>query len=446
MTTLLKNGTIINEGRTFIGSLIINNERIISIFSGVQESYPCDNVIDCTGLCIIPGIIDDQVHFREPGSTYKGDIASESAAAVLGGVTSFMDMPNNNPPAVTLDGIREKDEIASRNSFANWSFYLGADNKNLEQIKKADPSQICGLKVFMGSSTGNMLVDDPGVLDQIFALSPLLIATHCEEEPIIRKNISDFQDKNADPFDFSIHPRIRSREACIKSSKKAIDLALKHNSRLHILHISTREEIDMIREAQKISDKITGEVCVHYMLLDDRDYTKYGSLIKCNPAIKKKSDRDAIIQAVRDGTIKVVATDHAPHTREEKDRDYFNAPSGLPLIQHSFQIMWDLHKSGCFSEHIVVDRMSHSPALNFGIVERGFIREGYYADILVFNPNKEDSQTTLFPAYKCGWSPFSGKVFSSSIVHTFVNGIQVVAEGKLTGAKSGKKMIFYNGK
>ncbi len=446
MTTLLKNGTIINEGSSFIGGLLIDNERIISIFTSDQKLHSCDNVIDCTGLCIVPGIIDDQVHFREPGSTHKGDIGSESAAAVLGGVTSYMDMPNNNPPAVTLENIKEKDEIASINSFANWSFYLGADNKNLEQIKKADPSQICGLKVFMGSSTGNMLVDDPGILDQIFSLSPLLIATHCEEESIIRKNLSDFQVKNPNPFDFSIHPLIRSREACIKSSKKAIDLALKHNSRLHILHISTSEEIDMIKEAQKVSDKITGEVCVHYMLLDDRDYTKYGSLIKCNPAIKQESDRDAIIQAVSNGTIKVVATDHAPHTSEEKARDYFNAPSGLPLIQHSFQIMWDLHKSGYFSEHVVVDRMSHSPAKNFGIVERGFIREGYYADILVFNPNKEDSQTSLHPAYKCGWSPFAGRVFSSSIVHTFVNGIQVVADGKITGAKGGKKLNFSNGK
>lgn len=458
MRILLKNGTIINEGRTFSGDLLIDNEHICSVTehpseinsptgnSDNKDELSYDLLIDCTNLFIVPGVIDDQVHFREPGNTHKGNIASESAAAVLGGVTSYMDMPNNNPPAVTLERIDRKNEAASGNSYANWAFYLGADNSNIDQILAADPARICGIKVFMGSSTGNMLVDNPETLEKIFKSSPLLIATHCEEESIIRKNLEDIMARHPDPYDFSIHPLIRNRDACIASTRKAIDMALKHGSRLHILHISTAEELDMIKEARILSSKITGEVCVHYMLLDDRDYSKYGSLIKCNPSIKEKSDREAIINAVREGVIKVVATDHAPHTKEEKSGDYLHAPSGLPLIQHSFQIMWDLHKKGAFSEHIVVDRMSHSPAINFNIDRRGFLRPGYYADILVFNPSKTDNRTVNEPAYKCGWSPFAGQTFSASVIHTFVNGIQVVSDGKLTGARGGKQLVFNNGK
>jgi dihydroorotase len=445
MTTLLRNGIIINEGYSYSGSIYIENDRISKIIpSGTTPVADADKVIDCTNLYIIPGVIDDQVHFREPGSTHKGDIRSESAAAVLGGVTSYMDMPNNNPPAVNLEMLKIKNRIAAENSYANWSFYLGADNNNLDQILLVNPADVCGIKIFMGSSTGNMLVDNPETLEKIFSLSRVLIAVHCEEESIIRKNLRSAVGSFGDEIPFSMHPAIRSREACIASTRKAVGLAFKYNSRLHILHISTREELEMLREAGKINPGITGEVCVHYMLLDSRDYSSYGSLMKCNPAIKEVEDRLAIIEAVRDGIVKVVATDHAPHTKQEKDSNYLNAPSGLPLIQHSFQIMWDLHKSGCFNEFVVVDRMAHSPAINFKIKDRGFLREGYYADIMVFDPNKEDKTSTTAPAYKCGWSPFAGRIFSSSVIHTFVNGVQVVSEGKLTGLKGGQKLHFDN--
>ena len=445
MTTLLKNGIIINEGYSYSGSIYIENDRISKIIpSGTTPVADADKVIDCTNLYIIPGIIDDQVHFREPGSTHKGDIRSESAAAVLGGVTSYMDMPNNNPPAANLEMLKIKNRIASENSYANWSFYLGAENNNLDQILQVNPADVCGIKIFMGSSTGNMLVDNPETLEKIFSLSHALIAVHCEEESIIRKNLKSAVESFGDKIQFSMHPAIRSREACIASTRKAIGLAIKYNSRLHILHISTREELEMLKEASKINPGITGEVCVHYMLLDSRDYASYGSLMKCNPAIKEVADRKAIIEAVREGIVKVVATDHAPHTKQEKDSNYLNAPSGLPLIQHSFQMMWDLHKSGCFNEFVVVDRMTHSPANNFKIKDRGFLREGYYADIMVFDPNKEDKTSTTAPAYKCGWSPFAGRIFSSSVIHTFVNGVQVVSEGKLTGLKGGQKLHFDN--
>jgi len=446
MVILIKNGTIINEGLSYIGSLLLVDDRISKIYKDKEELPEADETIDASGLCIVPGIIDDQVHFREPGSTYKGCIESESAAAVLGGVTSYMDMPNNNPPATSIELLENKNKIAANTSYANWSFYIGASNDNIKELMRIDRTKTCGIKVFMGSSTGNMLVDNPDVLERIFAETKSLIATHCEDETIIRANLKSAVEKYKGNIPFSEHPNIRSREACIKSSKKAIDLALKYNSRLHILHISTAEEIVMIEEAAKKNPGITGEVCVHYMLLDSSDYPEYGSLMKCNPAIKEKKDKEAIIAGVKKGIIKVVATDHAPHTYQEKQTGYLEAPSGLPLIQHSFQIMWDLHKAGYFSQYDVVDRMSHSPAENFKIRYRGYIREGYYADILIFNPDKVDETTTKKPAYRCGWSPFSNKNFNSSIVHTFVNGVQVVSNGMLTNKKGGKRLEFDYGK
>jgi dihydroorotase len=447
MSILIKNGTIINEGLSFMGSLILNGERIAKIINHEHgDELPLlssfEKVIDADGLIIVPGIIDDQVHFREPGNTHKGNIESESAAAVLGGVTSYMDMPNNNPPTVTIDLLEQKNYIAARTSYANWSFYLGATNNNIEELKKIDPSKTCGIKAFLGSSTGNLLIDDSEALERLFKECKVLIATHCEEESIIQANLKLAKEHFGDNIPVEEHPVIRSREACINSTAKAIDLAIRNMSRLHILHVSTAEEIALIEKAAKINPGITGEVCVHYMLFDSSDYDKLGNLIKCNPAIKGKSDRTAIITAVKDGIIKVVATDHAPHTLEEKNSRYIDAPSGLPLIQHSFQIMWDLHKKGYFSKFDVIERLSHSPANNFNIVNRGFLREGYYADILIFNPNLEDSITTNNPAYKCGWSPFKDHTFSSSIIHTFVNGVQVVKNGKLTGDKGGKRLEF----
>lgn len=446
MSTLINNGTIINEGLSYKGSLLLVDERIKRIIPAGESLPDADTIIDAEGTYIVPGIIDDQVHFREPGNTHKGTIGSESAAAVLGGVTSYMDMPNNNPATTTIELLEAKNNLAVSDSYANWSFYMGATNSNIDQLKQINPSRTCGIKVFMGSSTGNMLVDNPAMLDTIFNECRILIATHCEDEPIIQENLRIAREKYHDNIPFSEHPYIRSREACIKSTKKAVELAVRHNSRLHILHISTAEEIEIIKEASLRNPGITGEICVHYMLLDKSDYDEYGSLMKCNPAIKDERDKKAIIQAVKDGIIKVVATDHAPHTIEEKSGDYLTAPSGLPLIQHSFQIMWDLHKAGHFSEYDVVDRLSHSPAANFKIVERGYIREGYYADIMIFDPNLEDKKTTKNPAYKCGWSPFRDRSFSSSIIHTFVNGKHIVENGKLTGKKGGKRLEFNYGK
>lgn len=453
MLTLIKNGTIVNQGLSFMGSLLINGEKIEKIvnadsFASIEEydeyisQIQSDKIIDATGMHILPGVIDDQVHFREPGNTHKATIASESAAAVLGGVTSFMDMPNNNPPAASLDALDQKFSIAAKDSYANYSFYLGATNGNIDQIKNINKERICGVKVFMGSSTGNMLVNDEQMLNRIFSESPVLIATHCEQEETIKANMTAYTEKYGDEIPFEMHYKIRSKEACIECTKRALDLAVKHNTKLHILHISTAEEIEMIKEARKQNPQILGEVCVHYMWFNCNDYKEYGSKIKCNPAIKTEDDMHAIRSAVKDGTIAVVATDHAPHLKEEKEKNYAQAPSGIPLIQHSLQLMLELAKKGIFTLEDVVARMSHGPAECFQIKQRGFIQEGYYADLAIINLNLPDSKTTSTPAYKCGWSPFEGKEFSSSIIHTFVNGTQVVENGTLTGNKNAKELVF----
>ena len=453
MLTLIKNGTIVNQGLSFMGSLLINGEKIEKIvnadsFASIEEydeyisQIQSDKIIDATGMHILPGVIDDQVHFREPGNTHKATIASESAAAVLGGVTSFMDMPNNNPPAASLDALDQKFSIAAKDSYANYSFYLGATNGNIDQIKNINKERICGVKVFMGSSTGNMLVNDEQMLNRIFSESPVLIATHCEQEETIKANMTAYTEKYGNEIPFEMHYKIRSKEACIECTKRALDLAVKHNTKLHILHISTAEEIELIKEARKQNPQILGEVCVHYMWFNCNDYKEYGSKIKCNPAIKTEDDMHAIRSAVKDGTIAVVATDHAPHLKEEKEKNYAQAPSGIPLIQHSLQLMLELSKKGIFTVEDVAARMSHGPAECFQIKERGFIQEGYYADLAIINLNLPDSKTTSTPAYKCGWSPFEGKEFSSSIIHTFVNGTQVVENGTLTGNKNAKELVF----
>jgi dihydroorotase len=444
--TLIKNCIIVNEGNSFKGSVLIKGKIISKIFEEEDLLPESVEIIDANGLIMLPGVIDDQVHFREPGSTHKGDIASESAAAVLGGVTSYMEMPNTNPPATTRDLLEEKYRIAKKSSFANYSFYLGGTNNNLAEIINADPSSICGIKLFMGSSTGNMLVDNDESLEAIFKNSPMLIAAHCEDENTIQTNMQNAKEMYGDDIPFSLHPIIRSREACIKSSEKAINLALKYNSSLHILHISTKDEIDMIHEASKKNPKITGEVCVHYMLFDNKLYCEMGSKIKCNPAIKTNEDKESIINAVKHGIIKVVATDHAPHTIDDKNNKYLTAPSGLPLIQHSLQIMWELHLQGHFSIEEIADRMSHSPAIRFGVEKRGFIREGYFADIVLVDPNKSITVDKSNINYKCKWSPFEGETFRSSIVHTFVNGKHAVAFGKLTGNRAGERLKFLHEK
>ena len=459
MRILIKNGTIVNEGLSYKGSLLINGniiEKILSEKDYTQKSGYEDalvaltgpnsdeklRIIDAEGLHILPGVIDDQVHFREPGNTAKATIESESRAAILGGVTSFMDMPNNNPPTVTLEALEEKYRNASANSYANYSFYLGATNNNIDEIRKINKNEICGVKVFMGSSTGNMLVNDEQTLEAIFNESPVLIATHCEEEEIIKDNMAKYKDKYGDNIPFEMHPQIRSREACIKCSSRALELALKSNAHLHILHLSTADEIEMIKEARKTNPKISGEVCVHYMWFNSSQYRDYGSRMKCNPAIKEESDMIAIRKAVKDGTIKVVATDHAPHLKEEKNQPYTTAPSGLPLVQHSLQVMLELASQGIFTVEEVVARMSHGPAECFNIEKRGFIREGYFADLALVNINLPDSTTTSAPSYKCGWSPFEGYTFSSSVVHTFINGCQVVENGKITGEKRSMRLHF----
>jgi dihydroorotase, multifunctional complex type len=430
LKTLIKNGIIVNEGLSFKGSLFVDGDKIAAITSDASESdileRRADRVLDIEGLHLLPGVIDDQVHFRFPGATHKATIASESAAAALGGVTSFMDMPNNNPPATSSASLQNKVEVAARESYVNYSFYLGADNTNISEIENVDVRRVCGVKVFMGSSTGNMLVDNDEALSAIFSRSPILVATHCEQENIIRANLAAAVEKYGDDIPVSMHPSIRSREACIASTKKAISLAAENGTKLHVLHVSTAEEVELIREARKTGLDVSGEICVHYLCFCDEDYQRLGTLIKCNPAIKSRSDREALRRAVAEGVISVVATDHAPHLLSEKQNVYTKAPSGLPLVQTSLQAMLELSKEGLFTVADVVDRMSHSPARRFEISRRGFLREGCFADLAVVDLNR---QCTVQPAYKCGWSPFEG--FSSTIVHTFVNGEQVVSDGVL---------------
>ncbi|MBR5856328.1 MAG: dihydroorotase [Bacteroidales bacterium] len=459
MITLIKNGTIVNEGLSYKGSLLINDKTISKIIAendfDSTEQYkeatdallygiPTDEyrVVDATGLHILPGVIDDQVHFREPGNTAKATVESESKAAVLGGVTSFMDMPNNNPPTVTLEALEAKYSNAAANSYANYSFYLGATNDNLQEIKKIDKKSVCGVKVFMGSSTGNMLVNSQETLESIFRESPVLIATHCEDEQTIKENTQKFIEKYGDDIPFEMHPQIRSREACTKCSSRALELAVKNSSRLHILHLSTADEIEMIKEAKKHNPDISGEVCVHYMWFNNKEYPQYGSKMKCNPAIKEESDMRALRKAVKEGAIDVVATDHAPHLLEEKQQPYTKAPSGLPLVQHSLQLMLELVKKGVFTIEEVAQKMSHGPAKCFNINKRGYIKEGFYADLVLIDTSCPDSSTASSPAYKCGWSPFGGYTFSSTIVHTFVNGCQVVSDSKLTGEKRSMRLMF----
>ena len=448
MNLLIKNGTIVNNGLSFKGSLLIAGDKIAGVYpeapkdSSTTEPEGPYRVLDASGLHIFPGVIDDQVHFREPGNTSKATIASESAAAVLGGVTSFMDMPNNNPPAVTNRAMEEKYGIAARDSFANYSFYIGATNDNIEEITKINKTNVCGVKVFMGSSTGNMLVNDPAALENIFKYAPVPIAVHCEEEEIVRKNLQEYTVKYGENIPFEAHPDIRSREACIRCTRRALNLAIKNRSRLHVLHISTAEEIEMIRQARTVNPGITAEVCVHYLWFCREDYSRFGSRIKCNPAIKEKSDREALRQGVKEGIIQVVATDHAPHLKAEKENPYLKAPSGLPLVQHSLQLMLDLAAKGIFTLEEVAARMCHGPAECFNIRRRGYIQEGFFADLVLADLQRPDSHSPLHPAYKCGWSPFAGHTFGSSIIHTFVNGEQTVENGKLTGAKPGMRLEF----
>jgi dihydroorotase len=441
---LIKNATIINEGKVYGSDLLIVDELIASIGSSYQIKMPSGTkIIDATGLLLIPGVIDDHVHFREPGLTYKGDIFSESRAAIAGGVTSFMDMPNTNPQTVTIDTLKEKYLIGSENSFTNYSFYLGATNTNLDEVLKVDPSAVCGIKLFMGSSTGNMLVDNELALRELFARTSLLITAHCEDEPIIRKNSEIYRKKYGEEVPVKMHPMIRSREACFLSSLHAVNLAKEYNTRLHILHLSTADELKLFRNNLALDQKkITGEVCVHYLWFDESSYDDLGSLIKWNPAIKTRFDRDALINGVNNNLIDIVATDHAPHTLAEKENSYFKAPSGGPLIQHSLVAMLELWHRKIFNIEKIVEMMCHNPAILFNIRNRGFIREGYQADLCLVNPDSPWSVSKENILYKCGWSPFEGTTFQSKVVQTIVNGTIVYNNGVINNDYRGQRLMF----
>ena len=427
---VLRNAEIINEGRRFHADVLIRDGRIERI-GAVPSGAAYDQEYDLTGKLLVPGLIDDQVHFREPGLTHKACIASEARAAVAGGVTSFMEMPNTNPPAVTLEELEKKYAIGAATSVANYSFFLGATNTNLEVVKSMDPRRICGVKVFMGSSTGDMLVDREATLEGIFRHSPAIILTHCEDTPRIKAAEAVAKAKWGEDVPAAEHPNLRDTEACYASSSLAAGLARRHDARLHILHITTAKELGLFSAAPLKGKRLTAEACVHHLWFSDADYARLGHQIKCNPAIKTAADRDAIRAAVASGVIDVIATDHAPHTWEEKSQTYFKAPSGLPLIQHPLLILMDLARQGAFTLETAIQRACHAPAILFGVEQRGYIREGYWADLVVVDPAKPQPVTKAGLLYQCGWSPFEGHTFGSSIERTFVNGVCVYENGKI---------------
>ena len=441
---LIQNATIINEGKSFRGDLLVTNETISAIGSSGQLRSKSDTeVIDATGMILIPGVIDDQVHFREPGLTHKGDIFSETRAAAAGGITSFMDMPNTVPQTVTIKDLNEKYRLGSERSIINYSFNIGATNSNLQEIMKVDPSEVCGIKLFMGSSTGNMLVDNENALRELFRNALLPISAHCEDELTIRKNIEIYRQKYGEDVPAKMHPLIRSREACFLSSSHAVNLAKEFNTRLHIFHLSTADEMKLLSNAVPLAQKrITGEVCVHHLWFDDSFYEELGTKIKWNPAIKTKFDRDALINAVNSDLIDVIATDHAPHTIEEKANSYFKSPSGGPLVQHSLVAILELWHRNIFSLEKIVEKMCHNPAVLFNIRERGFIREGYKADLCLVDPENTWTVSKENILYKCGWSPFEGTTFRSKVVKTIVNGTVVYNNGVINEDYRGQRLLF----
>lgn len=440
---LIKNASIINEGRNTKSDVLIEGDIISKInpFIKEEEDY---TIIDAEGLLLLPGMIDDQVHFREPGVTYKADIYTESRAAVAGGITSFMEMPNTKPNTVTQELLEDKYQLASKKSLANYSFYMGATNDNLDEVLKTNRENVCGVKVFMGSSTGNMLVDNSETLEKLFSSYKGLIASHCEDETTIRNNEKKAKEKYGEDVPMNMHPIIRSAEACYLSSSKAVELAKKTGARLHILHISTQKELSLFDNTIPLKDKkITAEACIHHLWFDDSFYDSKGSLIKWNPAVKAASDREAILNAVNNNTIDVIATDHAPHTLEEKQNKYFNAPSGGPLVQHALLALIDLYKEGKITLEKIVDKTSHSVAELFNIKNRGYIREGYNADIVLIDPEKKTPVSKENILYKCGWSPFEGHSFNSKIIYTFVNGSIMYDNGIINEEKRGQRLNFH---
>ncbi len=439
---LIKGATIVNENITFTGDVLIENEIIKEVSSKINIANHVE-VIDAKGKYLIPGFIDDQVHFREPGLTHKANIATESRAAVAGGITTFIEQPNTVPQATTQKLLEDKFEIASKTSYVNYSFMFGGTNTNLDELLKTNPKKVAGIKLFLGSSTGNMLVDDVEVLEKIFSSTKMIISVHCEDEATIRKNTSEFKEKFGDDIPIKYHPIIRSEEACYISSSKAIELAKKTGARLHIFHVSTAKETELFRNDIPLEEKqITAEVCVHHLWFNENDYEEKGTFIKWNPAVKTEKDRLGLWEALLDDRIDVLATDHAPHTLEEKSNVYTKAPSGGPLVQHAVIAILEKVKEGIIPIEKAVEKMSHNPAKLFQIEKRGFVKEGYYADLVLIDTDKPQTVTRDNVLYKCGWSPFEGTTFSSTITHTFVNGNLIYNNGVFNDDIKGKRLTF----
>lgn len=442
MKILIKNARIVNENQILESDLLIENDLIQKIAVNIDSDI-ADHVIDAAGKYLLPGVIDDQVHFREPGLTHKGDIESESRAAVAGGVTSFIEQPNTVPNAVTQDLLEDKYQIAAQKSFANYSFMMGGTNDNLEEVLKTNPRNVAGIKLFLGSSTGNMLVDNPETLENIFSKTKMLIAVHCEDEATIRKNTEMYREQYGDDIPMEYHHLIRSEAACYISSSKAVELAEKTGARLHVFHVSTAKETSLFRNDIPLSEKkITAEVCVHHLTFTNKDYETKGTLIKWNPAVKTKGDRQGLWDALLDDRIDVIATDHAPHTLEEKENVYTKAPSGGPLVQHSLPVMLENFRSGKISIEKIVEKMCHNPAILFRIEKRGFIREGYKADLVLVDDQSEWTVSKDNILYKCGWSPLEGMKLHSKVTHTFVNGNLAYENGEVKAEKFGERLLF----
>jgi len=438
---IIKNASVVNEGKIFKSDVLIENKLIKKI--GVSIDEQVDKKIDAKGLYLIPGIIDDQVHFREPGLTHKADIYTESKAAVAGGITSFMEMPNTKPQTLTQELLEEKFKIGDKKSLANFTFFMGASNNNLDEVLKTNPKHVGAIKIFMGSSTGDMLVDNKNILEEIFEKSKCLIAVHCEDETIIQNNIRKAKEKYGEDIPFDLHHEIRSEEACYKSSSLAVELAKKHNTRLHVFHISTEKETTLFNNTIPLKEKkITSEVCIHHLYFNSKDYNKKGALIKWNPAIKEQSDQEALLQALIDNKLDVIATDHAPHTIEEKSKKYLDAPSGGPLVQHALGVMLKFVKNNKISLEKVVEKMCHNPAICFNINKRGFIKEDYYADLVLVDINKEYQVNTDNIMSKCKWSPFLGETLNGVVTHTIVNGNVVYNNGMFDESKKGMRLSF----
>ena len=442
-TILIKNAKIVNEGSIFEGDVLIEGEYIKEIAPRISHKSSDCKVIDAEGNYLIPGAIDDQVHFREPGLTHKGTIASDSRAAVAGGITSFIEQPNTVPNAVTQELLEQKYEIASQSSYANYSFMMGGTNNNLEEILKTNPRNVAGLKLFLGSSTGDMLVDSSAALESIFSSTKLLIAVHSEDENTVKNNLENYKAKYGDDIPVVFHPEIRSVEACYICTEKIIKLAKKTGARLHVFHLSTAKELDLFTNKIPLEEKqITAEVCIHHLWFSDEDYATKGNLIKWNPAVKSAKDREALWKALLNDTIDVIATDHAPHTLEEKQQVYTKAPSGGPLVQHAVVAMFEAFHQGKISVEKIVEKMAHNPAKIFKIEKRGFIKEGYYADLAIVNSTNPWSVNKDNILYKCGWSPFEGTNFKSRVSHTFVNGQLVYENATVKDIKAGKRLLF----